>query len=109
MKASDDASVRADAGGYAVSLSRSGSASSGSSLSGNIGASIAENPIGSGTGHAVKAYINASEVVVPGNTTIEALFTAPVDALAIGAAASGSYDSGGSSGLGVDLTAPAPA
>ena len=89
VTASDDASVRADAGGYAVSLSRSSGGSSGSSGSGSIGASIAENLIGSGTGHDVKAYVDASEVVVPDNTTIEALFTAPVDAQAIGAAASG--------------------
>ncbi len=102
LTASDDTSIRADSGGYAVALALS-LAGNGNQFAGSIGASESNNSIGQeGNGESVKAYINNSTVSAAGDVTIMATSTAAIDALAIGGAASGSGTGG--TGLSGELT-----
>ena len=93
LTASDDTSVRADSGGYAVAIAAS-QGGSGIQGAGAIGASESINAIGQGNGDSVKAYIDNSTVTAAGNVTIGATSTVAIDALAIGGAGAGSGTGG---------------
>ena len=81
VSASDDLSVRADSGGYAVALAGTTGLISGAV---GIGAAESENFVGQSGGDSVEAYINNSKVVVTGPVTLSAVTTASLQANGIG-------------------------
>ncbi len=91
VSASDDLSVRADSGGYALAI-----ASSKGGISGAVGIGAAEskNEVGQNGGDSVLAYIHNSTVVVTGPVIIGAVTTASFDALGIGFSGAGAGTSG---------------
>ena len=94
LTASDDTSVRADSGGYAVAIAAS-SGGDGGQGAGAIGASESNNSIGQeGNGESVKAYIANSTVTAAGNVTIKATSTVKIAASAIGGSGAGSGTGG---------------
>ena len=93
--ASDDSSIRADTGGFAIAIAAS--LGSGTSAAASIGISVSLNEIGLNSGRSVIAEIDNSRVTAAGAVSVAALSTATIDALAIAGSASGS---GSSSGLG---------
>ena len=96
LTASDDTSIRADSGGYAVAIGAS-TGNGGGQGAGAIGASESNNTIGGGAGESVKAYIENSTVTAASDVTIKATSTVTIDASAIGGSGAGS----GTSGTGV--------
>src|SRR5205085_4494833 len=82
VTALDDSSIRADAGGFAVALSNA--KQSGTSVGVAIGAAVAVNNIGGGSGRRVKAYIEASTVNAAGDVELDADSTASIGALTMG-------------------------
>ncbi|MGB8168696.1 MAG: hypothetical protein WCF18_14460, partial [Chthoniobacteraceae bacterium] len=103
VNATDDSSIRADTGGFALALGLSLGSGAGGGL--GIGASISKNDIGAGAGHKVDAYIDNSTVTAAGPLTVNAQSTAVIDALALAGAAavgvSASGTAGGIAGAGV--------
>ncbi len=94
LMASDDTSVRADSGGYAIAI-QAAKGGSGDQGAGAIGASESNNSIGQeGNGDSVKAYIDNSTVTAAGTVTISAMSTVTIDALGIGGAGAGSGTGG---------------
>ncbi len=99
LAASDDSSVRADSGGYALALGASGGNGAGAGLA--FGVSVAMNDIGQNGGHSILAYVDNSVVQAAGPISITSTSTVDVDAQAIAGALGGGGSLG--SGLGVGL------
>ena len=95
LTANDESSIRADAGGFAVALSLSGSSGTGGGA-GSVGAAISRNIIGTAEDrHWVKAYIESSDVeAAAGGVTLSATASTVIDALAMGGSLSGAGSSG---------------
>ena len=87
LTATDDSIVWAVAGGFALAGSESTGESTAFAVA--VGASIAENKIGTGDGQSVKAYINDATVVANGAVEVEATSTAVLYSVAIGGAVAG--------------------
>ncbi|MDB5856869.1 MAG: Hemolysin-type calcium-binding region, partial [Ramlibacter sp.] len=96
LKATDGAKITADAGGYALSLSES--KGTGTSVAVASGVAVSVNKIGKGSGHSVKAYVDASSVTAGTGVTLEAGSTATIKAVTIGGAAAGSMTTGAGAG-----------
>ncbi len=92
VSASDQLTVRADSGGYALAIA---AASKGLAFSGAVGASESKNEVGQNSGDSVEAYINNSKIVVTGAVTLSAVSSASFDALGIGAAVAGAGSGNG--------------
>ena len=100
VSAFDDIRLRADSGGYALSLALSSGA--GTNIAGAIGASIALNEIGEHGGHEVRAFLANVDASVGGDVLIDAQSVAAIEAVSIGAAGSGAFSKG--SGLNLALS-----
>ncbi|MFO0878369.1 MAG: hypothetical protein U0840_13595 [Gemmataceae bacterium] len=96
--ASDDTSIRADAGG--VALAAAAVAGAGTGAAAALGASYSENQIGKVTGHSVHAIIDSSNVTANGNVEVEATSTAVIATLSIGGSVAVSAGTGMASGAG---------
>ncbi|MEL0096610.1 MAG: hypothetical protein VW875_12265, partial [Planctomycetaceae bacterium] len=86
----DNSDIRADAGGFAIALNK---ASAGAAGSLSVGASVANNEIGT-TESYVKAYVDESKLTAAQNIEIKAHSQAAISALAMGGALSGSSGQG---------------
>src|SRR5208283_4133621 len=95
LNASDDTSVRADSGGYALAIAAG--LKGGGQGSGAFGASVSTNTIGQNGGHSVTATIDNSVVKAAGDVTLSATSTLTAWALSIGGALSGA--GGGGNGV----------
>ena len=103
ITASDDSSIRADAGGVAIGIAAAAGNLGGVAVS--VGASVANNQIGKNGGHWAKAYIDSAEVQAGTGVTISATSTAEIDASAVGGAGSGAgLISGALAGAGAGAT-----
>ena len=97
LTATDDTTITADAGGFAIAIGTGGSG--GAKVSGSIGASIAINDIGGDAPRNVLAYADNTTIEAGmGDVTLTAISTATINALAIGGALSGTQGSAGFTG-----------
>ncbi|WP_036477316.1 LamG-like jellyroll fold domain-containing protein [Myxosarcina sp. GI1] len=96
VKATDNSTIYADAGGAAVSLAIAGDSWS-TSAALSVGAGVASNEIT----NTVTAHVTDASVEADGTIDISAISNSTIDAFALGAAVSGTYSS---SGIGVSLT-----
>ncbi|NEU80298.1 DUF4347 domain-containing protein [Nostoc sp. UIC 10630] len=92
LTASDDSTIRAVAGGFAIAIATGAGGAKGA---GAIGLGIANNKIGKGNGHAVRAYIDNSVVIAEEDVILKAISTATIEALAMGGAGAGAGGAGG--------------
>ena len=97
LTATDDTTITADAGGFAIAIGTGGSG--GAKVSGSIGASIAINDIGGAVPRNVLANVDNTTIEAGiGDVGLTAISTATINALAIGGALSGTQGSAGFTG-----------
>lgn len=82
LSASDDSSIRADTGGFALGLAVP-TGPGGTGVAASLGGSYSENRIGT-VGHSVRAIIDNSRVTAVGPVQLTALSTATINTLAMG-------------------------
>jgi len=92
LTATDDSTIRAVAGGFAIAIAAGAGATKGTLA---VGLGVSNNKIGKGNGHAVKAYIDNSVVIAEEDVILNAISTATIEALAMGGAGAGSGGAGG--------------
>ncbi|MBD2449019.1 DUF4347 domain-containing protein [Nostoc sp. FACHB-152] len=95
LTASDDSTIRAVAGGFAIAIATGAGGAKGA---GAVGLGIANNKIGKGNGHAVRAYIDNAVVIAEEDVILKAISTATIEALAMGGAGAGAGGAGGVTG-----------
>jgi hypothetical protein len=100
LTASDDASIRADTGGFAVAISVANGGGASGAISAGVSASV--NEIGKHGGHSVSSYVENSKLTAAGDIGLNATSTASIYALAMGGAV-GATGGGGGGGIGVGL------
>ena len=84
LTASDDATIRANAGSGGLAIAAS--TGSGAAVAASIGAGLSINSVGANSGESIMAYIVNATATAAGDVMLDATSTATIDALAIGVA-----------------------
>ncbi|MGC9328088.1 MAG: hypothetical protein ACP5I1_10680, partial [Candidatus Hinthialibacter sp.] len=100
LTATDNAAIRADAGGLAIAISaKKGGGGGTGTVAVGAGAAVNEIVKDEDHGHAVRALIENSDVTADGDLTLTAVSNAQIETLAIGGAGAGQGGAGGGGSL----------